>query len=106
MTKRKRIKGQTTIYTKDRLTRTQLKSGIVLRCPGIVDSSCSTSCTRRVKLVTYPVIDIDNMKSTFGDILYFHNKQIKLVLRRLYDEPYYFNKVKVDELSLKYKINI
>ena len=51
MTKRKRTKGPTTIYkptlkTKDRVTRSPLKPG--------VGSSCSTSGTRRVTLVTNP----------------------------------------------------
>ena len=48
MAKRKRIKGQTTIYktyikkTKDRVTRTPLKTGGELRCSGRVIISCST----------------------------------------------------------------
>ena len=33
-----------------------LKSGVELRCPGRVISSCSTIDTRRVNLVTNPVI--------------------------------------------------
>ena len=54
-------KGQTTIYnhthkTKDRVTRTQLKTGDELRCSGRISSSCSTSGTRRVNLVTNPVL--------------------------------------------------
>jgi hypothetical protein len=59
-------KGQTTIYktyiyiyiyiTKDRVTRTQLKPGGELRCSGRVSSSFSTSGTRRINLVTSPVI--------------------------------------------------
>jgi hypothetical protein len=62
MAKRKSTKGQTTIYnntrtTKDRVTRTQLKSGGELRCSGRLISSCSTSGTRRVNLVTNPVIN-------------------------------------------------
>ena len=54
-------KGQTTIYktyiyqTKDRVTRTPVKTGDELRCSGRVSSSCSTSDTRRVNLVTNPV---------------------------------------------------
>ena len=39
--------------TKDRVTRTPLKTGVN---SGRVSSSCSTSGTRRVKLVTIPVI--------------------------------------------------
>ena len=42
--------------TKDRVTRTPLKTGGELGCSGRVGSSCSTSGTRRVNLVTHPVI--------------------------------------------------
>ena len=45
-----------TYKTKDRVTRTQLKTGGELMCSGRVSSSCSTSGTRRVNLVTNPVI--------------------------------------------------
>jgi hypothetical protein len=38
--------------TKDRVTRTPLKTGGELRCSGRISSSCSTSGTRRVNLVT------------------------------------------------------
>ena len=38
--------------TKDPETRTSLKTAGDLRCPGRVSSSCSTSDTRRVNLVT------------------------------------------------------
>jgi hypothetical protein len=37
--------------TKDRVTRTPLKTGDEFRCSGRVSSSCSTSDTRRVNLV-------------------------------------------------------
>ena len=43
-----------TYKTKDRVTRTPLKIGGELRCSGKVNSSCSTSDTRRVNLVTNP----------------------------------------------------
>jgi hypothetical protein len=61
MTKRKCTKGQKrstkhTYKTKDRVTRTPLKTGSELRCYGRVSSSCSTSGTRHVNLVTNPVI--------------------------------------------------
>ena len=61
MAKRKSTKGQTTIYkdtykTKDRVTRTPLKTGGELRSSGRVGSSCSTSGTRRINLDTNPVI--------------------------------------------------
>ena len=42
--------------TKDRVTRTSLKTGGELRCSGRASSSCSASCTRRINLVTNPVI--------------------------------------------------
>jgi hypothetical protein len=42
--------------TKDRVTRTPLKTWGVLDCSGGVSSVCSTSDTRRVNLVTSPVI--------------------------------------------------
>ena len=45
-----------TYKTKDRVTVTLLKTGSELRCSGRVSSSCSTSDTRRVNLVTNPVI--------------------------------------------------
>ena len=38
--------------TKDRVTRTPIKTGGKLRCSGRVSSSCSTSGTRRVNLFT------------------------------------------------------
>ena len=45
-----------TLKTKDRVTRTPLKTGGERRCFGGVSSSCSTSGTRRVNLVTNLVI--------------------------------------------------
>ena len=61
MAKRKSTKGRTrstkhTYKTKDRVTRTPLRTGGELRCSGRVRSFCSTSGTRRVNLVTNPVI--------------------------------------------------
>ena len=57
MAKRKSTKGQTTIYkTKDRVTRTPLKIEGELKCSGRVSSCCSTRDTRRINLVTYPVV--------------------------------------------------
>jgi hypothetical protein len=46
----------TTQKTKDRAIRTTLKTGGELRCSGRVDSSCSTSDTHRVTVVTNPMI--------------------------------------------------
>jgi len=54
MAKRKSTKH--TYKTKDRVTRTPLKTGGELRFPGRESNSYSTSGTRRVNLVTSPVI--------------------------------------------------
>jgi hypothetical protein len=64
MTNRKRTKGQTMIYkythkTKDRVTRTPLKTGGDLTCSDKVNTSCSTSGTRRVNLVSNSVISYE-----------------------------------------------
>jgi len=42
--------------TKDRVTRTPLKFGDKLMCSGRISSSCSTSGTRHVNLLSNPVI--------------------------------------------------
>jgi hypothetical protein len=55
----KKDKQQSTKLThkaKDRVTRTSLKTGCELGCSGRVKTFCSTSGTRRVNLVTNPVI--------------------------------------------------
>ena len=67
MAKRESTKGQTMIYkhtykTKDRVTRTPLKTGGVLRCSERISSSCFTSGTRRVNIVTNPVISHERGK--------------------------------------------
>ena len=57
--KEQKDKQRSTKHThknKDRVTRTPLKIGGELRCSGRVSSSCSTSGTRRVNLITIPVI--------------------------------------------------
>ena len=64
MIKRKTDKGQTTTCktpqkTKNRVTRTPLKTGAELLCSGRVGSSRSTSDTRRVTLVTKPMISYE-----------------------------------------------
>ena len=62
MAKRKRIKGQTTIFkilhikTKDRATRTPLKTGGEIMCSGRVSSSYYDNGTRRFTLVANRVI--------------------------------------------------
>ena len=55
--KDKQRSTQHTYKTKDRVTRTPLKTGCELRCSGRVSISCSTSGTHRVNLVTKPVIN-------------------------------------------------
>ena len=54
--KEKVQKDKHTYKIKDRVTQTPLKTGGKIRCFGRVGSSCSTSGTRRVNLVTHPVI--------------------------------------------------
>jgi hypothetical protein len=56
MAKRKMTKGQTkhTHKTKDRVTQAPLNTGGELRCSRRIDSSCSTSGTHRVNIVTNP----------------------------------------------------
>ena len=65
MTKRKRGKKtanndlqNNAKKTKDWATRTSLKIGSELRCTGRVGNSCSKSGTRRVAIVTNPVINL------------------------------------------------
>jgi hypothetical protein len=75
MAKRKSTKGQTAIYknthkTKYGVTPTPLKTGDELRCSGRVGSFCSTSGTRRVNLVTNPVISQEWEKDIFLNTCY------------------------------------
>ena len=64
MAKGKSTNGQTTHThnTKDRVTRTPLKTGGKRRCSRRVSSSCSTSDTCRFNLVTNPVISHERGK--------------------------------------------
>jgi hypothetical protein len=77
-----------TYKTKDRVTRTPLKTGGELRCSGRVGSHCSTIDTRRVNLVTNAMTSHERGKdwevfTTSGtypwsfvtQILVFHNGQ-------------------------------
>jgi len=60
----KRKKGQKdkqrskkhTHKTKDRITRTPLKTGVEVRCSRMVSSSCSTSGAGHVSIAKNPVI--------------------------------------------------
>jgi hypothetical protein len=51
-----------TYKTKDRVTRSPLKARGELRCSGRVNSSCSTSVTRRVNLDDHRSKVIDSIK--------------------------------------------
>jgi hypothetical protein len=59
MDKEKGLKDKQDITqkTKDRVTRTPLKTNGELGCSGRVSSSYSTSDTRRLTLITNPVIN-------------------------------------------------
>jgi hypothetical protein len=57
--------------TKDRVTRTPLKTGGELRCSRRVSSPCSTSGTHRVNLVTNPVISREWGKDSIGYYFYY-----------------------------------
>ena len=81
----KSTKGQRstkhTYKTKDWVARTPLKTGGELRCSGRVGSSCSSSGTRHVNLVTNPVISHEWGKdrevfTTSGTYLWSFVKQI------------------------------
>ena len=92
MAKRKSTKGQTTIYktynkTKDRVTRTPLKSRGELWCSGRVSSSCSTSGTRRINLVTNPVISREWGKKIYHSEEKFED--VKWVIRRSKNDMQY-----------------
>jgi hypothetical protein len=54
--------------TKDRLTRTPLKTGGELRCSGRGSSSCSTSGTCRVNLVTNPVMNEERTRKCLRQV--------------------------------------
>ena len=67
-----------TYKTKDRVTRTPLKTGGELRCSGRVVHYCSTSGTCHVNLVTNPVMIISHEWGTYPwsfVIQIFHNGQ-------------------------------
>ena len=66
--------------TEDLVTRTPLKTGSDLRCSGKVSSSCSTSGTRRVNLVTNLVISHELGKDQETFILLTNYSDIKTQL--------------------------
>jgi hypothetical protein len=62
-----------TYKTKDRVALTPLKTGGELRCSGRVSSTCSTTGTRRVNLVTNPVISLKIVNTNYPiKIKHFH----------------------------------
>ena len=61
--KNKQRSTKHTHKTNDRVTRTPLNTGGELGCSRRVSSSCSTSDTRRVDLVTNPVISHERYPS-------------------------------------------
>ena len=76
-----------TYKTKDRVTRTPLKTGGELRCSGRVSSSCSTSGTRRINLVTNLVISRE-----WGKKIYYSEEKfedVKCVIRRSKNDMQY-----------------
>ena len=56
-----------TYKTNDRVTRTPLKTGGELRCSGRVSSSCSTSDTCHVNLITNLVISTPDLNCSLYD---------------------------------------
>jgi len=62
--KDKQRSSKHTYKTEDRVTRTPLETRGELGCSGRIGSSCSTSDTRRVNLVTNPVL-IDLFECNF-----------------------------------------
>ena len=61
--------------SKDRVTRTPLKTGGEPRCPGRVDNSCSISGTRHVNLVTNRCILLKNYYSRSFNYREFRHSQ-------------------------------
>jgi hypothetical protein len=75
---------------KARVTRTPLKTGCELRCSGRVSSSCSTSGTHRINLVTNPVIShvyTENMLELFWQcciFIVFHFISLELPIIQIF----------------------
>jgi hypothetical protein len=66
--KNKQRSTKHTCTTKDRVTRTPLKTGSELRCSGRVSSYFSTSDTRRVNLVTNTDYGLKTNRASFTTI--------------------------------------
>ena len=85
--------------TKDRVTWTPPKTGGELRCYGRVSSSCSTSDTRRVNLVTNPVIshewgkDREVFTTRWTYPFYYHHSTI-------YSQIYTYSDISILEIQI------
>ena len=102
MAKRKRTKGQTTVfktlYRKHRATRSSPETRDDLRCYGRVISSCSTSGIRPVTLVANPVysnlvVDLKLFLMQTHTHFYWRiqmTRTVILFLNTLYMSLYYF----------------
>jgi hypothetical protein len=64
--KEKQRSTKYTHKTKDRVTRTPLKTGGEIRCSGRISSSCSTSGNPCVNLATIPGINVVHMLKLSG----------------------------------------
>ena len=82
-TKDKRRSTKHAYKINDRVTRTPLKIEDELMCSGRVSSSCSTSGTRRVNLVTNPVTSMFLFLSYFSSVICFINKELLLTQKLL-----------------------
>jgi hypothetical protein len=88
--------------TKDRVTRTPLKTGCELRCSGRVSSSCSTSGARRVNLVTNSVTSREWGKKVISETRRAH---YFLYLRFYYFPCVDFSAGELSEFNLIYLVN-
>ena len=71
--KNKQRSTKHTHKTTDRATRTPLKTGDEKLCSGRVGSSYSTSGTRRVNLVTNPVMNEEMTGKCLRQVEYIHD---------------------------------
>jgi len=86
--KEKQRSTKHTHKTKDWVTRTPLKSGVEIRCSGMVRSSCTTSGTRHVNFVTNPVIshgwgkyrEVCSTSGTYGHLWYRYSITVNKVM--------------------------
>jgi hypothetical protein len=65
--------------TKDRVTRSSLKTGGELMCSERVSSSCSTNDTRRVNLITNPVLNHECVSILQAMPLFFYHWNLQFL---------------------------